>query len=144
MKKIKDDDILYNELMVIDSDANEHTCDVIGISKDGKLLFIKEREFRSCNAYCLRKEFYLIDKDEYLKHIGIAAKTNYLQRCISNGTIDFEACYNGSYFRIGSSICDIKNHKECDAVRITHKDKESGAIYLQQEFSPSEIEELLI
>lgn len=113
MYKIENEEILYNELLVIDSDADKHTCDVIGIGNDGKLLFIKEHEEHSGNCYYLQREFFQIDKEEYLKCLGIAVPNVRLQRSISKGTTDFDVSYKGRFFRAGSAIRYIVHHKEC-------------------------------
>ena len=113
MIKIENDYITYNELLVIDSDAVNHTCDVIGIGDDGKLLFVKEREAHSGNAYYLQREFFQIDKDEYLNCLGTAANNLRLQKSISKGATDIEVLYKGRYFSAGSSVRYLIHHKEC-------------------------------
>lgn len=175
MLRIENEDVSYNQLLVIDSDADKHTCDCLAISEDGELLFIREEETRSGNAYSIDRKIFLIDIDEYLKCLGIAAKNIRLQRSISKGTTALEVSYKGRYFSAGSSLTYIINHKECsiftgdaniakeldlnridkfeyektirikecDTVRITHKDTENEVIFLQQEFNPSKIEEWL-
>lgn len=175
MVRIENRDVSYNELLVIDSDADKHTCDCLGISDNNELLFIKEKEAHIGNAYYMERKFFLIDKDEYLKYLGVAANNIRLQKSISKGAIDIELCYNGRYFSIGSSIKYIINHKEssiftddsdiaeeynfnridkfeyektvsikeCDSIRITHKDAENDVVFVQQEFNPSRFDEWL-
>jgi len=112
MIKIDDEEIEYNELLVIDSDGDKHSCDVIGVKNDGRIMFIKEQEVRSGNAYCLDRVFYEIDKDEYLNYLGIAAKNTRLQRAISKGTITLDVSYMGNCFGVSSDIQCIIQNKE--------------------------------
>lgn len=175
MVRIENGNVSYNQLLVIDSDADKHTCDCLGIRTDGELLFIKEKESNVGSAYYIERDFFLIDKEEYLSCLGIAAKNIRLKRSISKGTTDLEVSYKGLYFNAGSSIeyiicykeCSIftsdagfaEEHdfnrydkfeyektiriNECESVRITHKDAESGAVFMRQEFKPSRFEEWL-
>lgn len=113
MVGIEKEDILYKELMVIDSDGDKHSCDCLGISDDGKLLFIKENEAHVGNTYYLDREFFAIDTEEYLKCLGIAAKNLRLQKSISKGATELEISYRGMYFGAGSSLQYIIHNKEC-------------------------------
>lgn len=172
MIKIKNENVAYNKLLAIDSDADKHTCDYLGITDRGELLFIREKESNGCY---IEYDFFQIDKDEYLKLLGIAAKNIYLERSISKRNTIFEVTYNGMRFAVGSSVKYLIHHKECsvftdntdvaekydfdridkfeyektlrinecDTVRIIHKDAESGLIFVQYDFSPAEFEEWL-
>jgi len=152
MQKIECEELEYNELLVVDADSNKHTCDVLGVTGSGEMMFIKEREARSGNAYCLRREFFRIDDAEYLKLLGTAAQNMRMQKAVSKGLITIEACYKGSWFAAGSDINYLIAHKEfspvtddaglvavneCDAVRITHMDKSGENVYMQKVFSSS-------
>ena len=113
MVRIEKEDISYKELMVIDADGDKHTCDCLGISDDGELLFIKENEAHVGNAYYLEREFFVIDTEEYLKCLGIAAKNLRLQKSISKGVTELAVSYQGMYFGAGSSVQYIIHNKEC-------------------------------
>lgn len=112
MVRIEKEDVSYKELLVIDADGDKHTCDCLGISDDGELLFIKENEAHVGNAYYLEREIFVINTEEYLKCLGIAAKNLRLQRSISKETTALEVSYKDRYFSVGSSIKYIIHNKE--------------------------------
>ena len=93
MVRIEKEDVSYKELMVIDADGDKHTCDCLGISDGGELLFIKENEAHVGNDYYLEREFFVIDTEEYLKCLGTAAKNLRLQKSISKGATELEVSY---------------------------------------------------
>lgn len=113
MIKNENEYISYKELLIVDSNAEKRTCDVIGISNNGDFILIKEEEVNVGNSYFLEKHFFILDKDEYNKYLGIAVKNARLQQSISKGTTILEVCYKGKYFKAGSSIKYIVTHREC-------------------------------
>ncbi len=64
------------------------------------------------SAYWMQEVFYSIDKDEYLKYLGVAAKNISLQKSISKGATSIEVSYKGKCFSAGSSLKYIISHKE--------------------------------
>lgn len=122
MRKIENTEIPYKEIMVIDSDSDKHSCDVLGIRDDGTLLFITEQEAHVGNAYFMEKEFFQIDTDEYLNYLGVAAKNVRLQRSISQRVTTIEVCYKGRYFILGSPILYIIQHHDLSIFLSTFDD----------------------
>lgn len=177
MQKIENTEVSYKEIMVTDSDPDKHSCDVLGIRDDGRLLLIREQEAHAGSACSAEREFFLIDDDEYFNFLGAAAKNLRLQRSLSRTTI-IEVRYKGRYFTIGSPISYIMQHralsvfmsvfddsafaeengfrrsdkfeyersvriKDCESVRITHKDAADDSVLMQLEISSARFEEWL-
>lgn len=113
MVRLDNNDISYIELMIVDSDSDKQTRDCLGISDDNKLLLVKKIDTNSKNTNYSNHELFLIDDDEYLFCLGIAAKNLYLQKAISKRKIDIEVSYKGRYFRASSSVKYIIHSKEC-------------------------------
>lgn len=75
----------YRELFTVEVDCNKYTDDVIGITKDAELLYIKEEMGSHGNAYWTNRTFFSIDKNEFHHYLEIARNNGEIEKAIKNG-----------------------------------------------------------
>lgn len=75
----------YRELFntMIDLRICEHIA--IGITNDGKLLYIDNKLMNNSSAYWVQSIFYSINKEEFCKFLEQARSRGYIEKAIQKG-----------------------------------------------------------
>lgn len=80
----------YRELFCVSADSMNCTCEVIGLSREGEILFIKETLSNSGNAYYISREFFLPDREEFRHYLEDAGRDGELEKALKNGYTTME------------------------------------------------------
>lgn len=75
----------YRELFTVFVNTRKCTDDVVGITKDNELLYIKESLANQSSAYWVDREFFSIDKMEFKHFLSIATKNGEVEKAVKNG-----------------------------------------------------------
>lgn len=80
----------YRELFMVCVNANKCTDDVVGITEDNELLYIKERLANHSSAYWVARDFFTIDKAEFRHYLSLARKNGGVEKAVKNGHTTLE------------------------------------------------------
>ena len=58
---------------------------IIGITNDGKLLYIENKLMNNSSAYWMQSIFYSIDKEEFRSFLKTARSRGYVEQAIQKG-----------------------------------------------------------
>ena len=78
-------EIEYRELFDVMIDS--HSCEdyTVGLTNDGKLLYIENKLMNNSSAYWVQSVFYSINQEEFRSFLELAKARGYLETAISKG-----------------------------------------------------------